>query len=293
MASGGRLRTPRHLSFDIPKDPGLAKQLSDNFRDIYEAIKRGNKEVSQVYNTITNIRTGTPQVSHVLWRWNETDLTQFDTAVGGATSASATSGTVTPSVVSYPNGNRIRFALSSFIGWYGLPIASLVLPRRYVLHIKLHVTDSGTVTAEYLSAFVAGNIGSVSAANTYAIAASIHSGGSHRVESGVLQTANNAAGVTNMNPPDADKGTIITLEVCHEESPSAATPSFSIHRHGIYSSSTNNSEAWGHEDFAAFGSWTGQEMNRVGLGVVQIGATSTGNYEISDMRILRHPMDYP
>ncbi len=238
--------------------------------------------------------------AEVIWEWNRTDTTQFKPAINFDDFPNAGATTLTV-VADGGIGNMLRFATTK-AGTLAVFRAAIWLidqsfPKivgtnqyRYVVRARVvNVAFTGGVVIGYGGfAYMCSDAGG---AAQYGFISTIHptanTNGRARIEAGAVQT-NGSTGVIG-SPPDL----IPTMELVGFHN--AGNPDFS---HAMWSIAAGSVIGDSYREAAigagAFGAgWGAQTLDRIGLALFEspVGAAGTITLDITDMYVLRYPID--
>lgn len=223
----------------------------------------------------------------LLWRWNKTDLTQFDSLITHQNLSAASSGSAAATVVDRSPkvvGNVIRFTSTSVVGGRVLLISAseLIVPARYVVVARL--VESGS--------FLVGTIfphcdGADSTLNGFSIHRNLNSAASTRIVSagvpvagpGISSGGAVTAGVIDVNGVQS----IITVNARPDGGATALSSITMEDRHGL--------GGFSHDGVLPTATtWNSQDHDRIGIGCYS-ETSNSGTLEFSDLAVYAHPDD--
>jgi hypothetical protein len=226
-----------------------------------------------------------------IWKWNETDLTQF-----GADLHTPVAGTITPSIdSSNAEGNRLILTMAAFEGLSVFPVIDVVsFPRRFVWFLRIFTLPAQNNMDGVLFAFAHNN-------GADAVYRGLHyyrssSGGAN------YQARAYRGGAEEAGSPTGDSANIVSTEpggwvegiIEREPDPvdvsdgeldcSVVVRSFAAGGNSHDGSILNlDSIVWNAD-------WTGETLNRIGYGFFANTAQNSV-LSIASMAVFRHPMD--
>jgi len=225
-------------------------------------------------------------VSSTLFKWNETDLSQFDTATPLLTPSA---GTAVLGVGAGIEGPTLDIVMTGSKG-QALWDMGLSLPRRYSLRARLEAFGGGPSTSDNL-VFLLTN-GGVGAA-CYGIQMPLDGAGTfYIIEAGVRITTG-TGGTSGGSTKTGETGLVTRLDVTRINDPLAAGagPRFSFYIE-LHSKSGLNGDAIGREEFSHTftAGWDGLSLDRLAFGISTSNA-KTGTISVPELAVLKHPLD--
>lgn len=227
----------------------------------------------------------------VLWEWNRTDTSQFDTGapivhqrdLGGA------SGSVTMTFVADAwQGEPVLRLAGTVQGGHIIPVKSseITLPERYVIEMRLRRVSVSSVPA-LCAMFFHESSGVVNG-----LYFSRGTGSSAGAFSGVkadLQTVSTAGGTFAAwnATAEAHGGGVYRCEVWRQ---AGANPTRLAVRVTGDEPTARGAGAF-NESTTTLTDWDGLDMGRLGLGIYCGGSATAGEADFLDLRVLRHPLD--
>lgn len=258
-----------------------AKQLGRLVQDLRDYHVGAEAELRDVDRRVTFL-TERAARRDVLWRWNETDVTQF----GLASVTTPTGGTAGRSYnTSTTEGPSVRFAGNGLQGRFMVPILGLRLPPRWVFRFR--ATPSAVSANNLIAVLVLSN---ASASNLYGIELSQANASTLDVFRCQAGTFTAATTITTVAPSAAWPGNLYEIEgVTRYHAPYVGTPSVSLTvRHIAVGGS---GAACVQQSSIGLGSWSGVTADRICLGLNADNAASSETVDFQELELLRHPMD--
>lgn len=266
----GRVFTPLHAQ------DRYIRRLQDDIRALKEKADLTDQELATASAAATDTDT--------LWKWNEEDLTQFESAIGNYT------GTAAISYASALGQRWVRIALTTFTGTLIYRIKD-ALPARYELSWRVWGIN-GANTERY-GVFVVGD------SAPYATATGLVCGGNGAdtaFDVFVLQantvTTQLSARLLHVSNPDVSPGAFNRMLVDIAAQPVVTSPQFSLTLQSQGGTQlTGGASSYTLAAGAYDASWDGATADRAGLAVHFTGGATTGSIYFRDLRIAKHPMD--
>lgn len=248
----------------------------------------------QIGSFVTGL-TGSGGAGAILWRWNETDASQFGADVYTPTTGTSVISFVSGQTDNYPT--RLRLTLNNFTGVTQFPITDVLhFPARYMLYYKLHDrTGAGGGANDSVGWwFLSNGVGGASGFGwMFGTFPAVNAGRVVRNQAGVI-----AAGSTDpviFQYLAAYPSVCNTLLVDCEPFPlPTATPRFTIRTQNFgNAANASNGNNLCQTDFAgSYTGWTGQTLDRLGIGARYTTAALTHTIDFVEMIVFAHPADW-